>query len=57
MRYRVTLSFELETDEYEACGPTSEDVMELVNSMLAREADLPDDVVIDVYETEQLESK
>ena len=57
MRYRVVVTFEVETDEYEACGPTPEDVVELVTSMLAREADLPDDVVIDVYETEQLESK
>jgi hypothetical protein len=48
MKYRVILTFDVESEEYEEVEPTEESVRGLVQSMLIRDADLPDYIQIDV---------
>jgi hypothetical protein len=48
MKFKVTLTFDVETTEYNGVEPTEASARELVQSMLIRDADLPDYIEVDV---------
>lgn len=50
MKAKVTITFDVETEDYHLTPPTEKGVKELVQSMLDREADLPSKVFIEVSE-------
>lgn len=50
MNAKITLTFEINSNDYHSVEPTEEGIEELVRAMLDREADLPDDIDIQVSE-------
>lgn len=50
MKAKITLTFDVESNEYLFTEPTEEGIKELVQAMLDREADFPDDIDIEVTE-------
>lgn len=50
MKAKVTITFDIETDEYHLVKPDVESATELVKAMLNCEADLPEKIDIDVTE-------
>lgn len=50
MKAKVTLTFDINSNDYHSVESSEESIRELVKAMLNREADLPDDIEIDVEE-------
>jgi hypothetical protein len=50
MKAKITLTFDIETDEYLYIQPTIESAKELVEAMINRQADFPTKIDIDVIE-------
>lgn len=50
MKAKVTLTFDIDSEEYHSVEPNEYSIRQLVKAMLNREADLPDDIDIEVAE-------
>lgn len=50
MKAKVTLTFDIDSDEYHSVEPTESSIKKLVKAMLNREADLPEKIDIEVTE-------
>lgn len=50
MKAKVTLTFDVDSEDYHLVEPTEDSIRELVNAMLNREADLPEKIDVEVTE-------
>lgn len=50
MKAKITITFNIETNDYHLVEPTEESAKELVEAMLNNEADFPDKIDIEVTE-------
>jgi hypothetical protein len=50
MKARITITFDIDSEDYHSVKPTEDSVKELVKAMLNQEADLPENIDIEVIE-------
>jgi hypothetical protein len=50
MKAKVTLTFDIDSEEYHSVKPTEYSIRQLIEAMLKREADLPNDIDIEIVE-------